>query len=71
MFEQFADNEDLQAEWKAAKMINKMRVVSLIKEKTGYIVSPNAMFDVQVRDQTITVIFSQLKNDIITILFYR
>jgi hypothetical protein len=25
-----------------------MKVVSLIREKTGYIVSPDAMFDVQV-----------------------
>lgn len=45
----FSDDDDLQAEWRAAKMSNKMRVVSLIREKTGYIVSPNAMFDVQVK----------------------
>ncbi|XXG55630.1 hypothetical protein AAC387_Pa03g3253 [Persea americana] len=45
----FADNEELQTEWKAAKKSNKMKVVSLIKEKTGYTVSPDAMFDVQVK----------------------
>ncbi|XP_062212469.1 alpha-1,4 glucan phosphorylase L isozyme, chloroplastic/amyloplastic-like [Phragmites australis] len=45
----FADNEDLQSEWRAAKRANKMKVVSLIREKTGYIVSPDAMFDVQVK----------------------
>lgn len=45
---QFADNEDLQSEWRAAKRINKLKVVSLIKEKTGYSVSPDAMFDIQV-----------------------
>lgn len=45
---QFADNEDLHSEWQAAKKANKMKVVSLIREKTGYIVSPDAMFDVQV-----------------------
>ena len=45
---QFADNEELQTEWKASKKSNKMKVVSLIKEKTGYTVSPDAMFDVQV-----------------------
>ncbi|ONM09507.1 starch phosphorylase1 [Zea mays] len=44
----FADNEDLHSEWRAAKKANKMKVVSLIREKTGYIVSPDAMFDVQV-----------------------
>jgi len=45
----FADNEDLHSEWRAAKRANKMKVVSLIREKTGYIVSPDAMFDVQVK----------------------
>ncbi|XP_062214537.1 alpha-1,4 glucan phosphorylase L isozyme, chloroplastic/amyloplastic-like isoform X2 [Phragmites australis] len=45
----FADNEDLQSEWHATKKANKMKVVSLIREKTGYIVSPDAMFDVQVK----------------------
>ncbi|KAL6894030.1 hypothetical protein ACP4OV_008128 [Aristida adscensionis] len=45
----FADNEDLQSEWRAAKRANKIKVVSLIREKTGYIVSPDAMFDVQVK----------------------
>ncbi|KAM0937838.1 putative glycogen phosphorylase [Dioscorea sansibarensis] len=46
---QFADNEDLHKEWKVAKRNNKLKVVSLIKEKTGYIVSPDAMFDIQVK----------------------
>ncbi|KAF0915483.1 hypothetical protein E2562_036527 [Oryza meyeriana var. granulata] len=45
----FADDEDLQSEWRAAKRANKMKVVSLIREKTGYVVSPDAMFDVQVK----------------------
>nr|XP_043640329.1 alpha-1,4 glucan phosphorylase L-1 isozyme, chloroplastic/amyloplastic [Erigeron canadensis] len=45
----FADNDDLQSEWRVAKKINKLKVVSLIKEKTGYIVSPDAMFDIQVK----------------------
>lgn len=45
---QFADNEDLQSEWKAAKRSNKIKVVSFLKEKTGYSVSPDAMFDIQV-----------------------
>uniref|UniRef100_A0A0D9VZ81 Alpha-1,4 glucan phosphorylase n=1 Tax=Leersia perrieri TaxID=77586 RepID=A0A0D9VZ81_9ORYZ len=48
-FYEFADDEDLQSEWRAAKKANKMKVVSLIREKTGYIVSPDAMFDVQVK----------------------
>nr|XP_010939216.1 alpha-1,4 glucan phosphorylase L isozyme, chloroplastic/amyloplastic isoform X1 [Elaeis guineensis] len=44
-----ADNEDLHLEWRAAKRSNKMKVVSFIKEKTGYVVSPDAMFDIQVK----------------------
>lgn len=31
-----------------AKRRNKIKVASFIKEKTGYVVNPNAMFDVQV-----------------------
>ncbi|CAL0312210.1 unnamed protein product [Lupinus luteus] len=45
----FADNEDLQLEWTASKKRNKIKVASFLKEKTGYVVSPNAMFDVQVK----------------------
>ncbi|GLT54843.1 hypothetical protein SLA2020_280070 [Shorea laevis] len=44
----FADNEDLHTQWRAAKRSNKMKVVSFLKEKTGYSVSPDAMFDIQV-----------------------
>ncbi|GLU09523.1 hypothetical protein SLE2022_333740 [Rubroshorea leprosula] len=46
---QFSDNEDLQSEWKEAKRRNKVKVASFLKEKTGYVVNPNAMFDVQVK----------------------
>ncbi|KAA8529365.1 hypothetical protein F0562_033836 [Nyssa sinensis] len=45
----FANNEELQSEWREAKKHNKMKVVSFLKEKTGYLVSPDAMFDVQVK----------------------
>ncbi|KAJ0865766.1 putative glycogen phosphorylase [Helianthus annuus] len=45
----FADNEELQSEWRKAKRINKEKIVSFLKEKTGYLVSPDAMFDVQVK----------------------
>ncbi|KAJ6926849.1 hypothetical protein NC651_011064 [Populus alba x Populus x berolinensis] len=45
----FSDNEDLQVQWKAAKRSNKMKVISFLKEKTGYSVSPDAMFDIQVK----------------------
>ncbi|KDP41281.1 hypothetical protein JCGZ_15688 [Jatropha curcas] len=45
----FVDNEDLQSEWKEAKRKNKIKVAAFLKEKTGYVVSPDAMFDVQVK----------------------
>ncbi|KAH6771196.1 Glycosyl transferase [Perilla frutescens var. hirtella] len=45
----FSDNEELQSEWREAKMSNKKKLVSFIKEKTGYAVSPDAMFDVQIK----------------------
>ncbi|KAK7317949.1 hypothetical protein RJT34_02597 [Clitoria ternatea] len=45
----FADDEDLHLEWIEAKRRNKIKVASFIKEKTGYVVNPNAMFDVQVK----------------------
>ncbi|XP_057521753.1 alpha-1,4 glucan phosphorylase L isozyme, chloroplastic/amyloplastic [Amaranthus tricolor] len=45
----FADNIDLHSEWMEAKRINKQKVVSLLKERTGYTVSPDAMFDIQIK----------------------
>lgn len=45
---QFADDEDLQSEWIEAKRRNKLKVVAFLKERTGYSVSPDAMFDIQV-----------------------
>uniref|UniRef100_A0A0D6QZS8 Alpha-1,4 glucan phosphorylase n=1 Tax=Araucaria cunninghamii TaxID=56994 RepID=A0A0D6QZS8_ARACU len=45
----FADNKDLHKEWRAAKRANKLKLVSYIKEKTGYIINPDSMFDIQVK----------------------
>ncbi|MED6181061.1 Acid phosphatase pho1 [Stylosanthes scabra] len=45
----FADNEDLQKQWREAKRNNKIKVAALIRERTGYSVSPDAMFDIQVK----------------------
>ncbi|KMT08973.1 hypothetical protein BVRB_6g136860 [Beta vulgaris subsp. vulgaris] len=45
----FANNAELQTEWREAKRINKMKVAAFLKEKTGYLVNPDAMFDVQVK----------------------
>ncbi|GAA0154416.1 glycosyltransferase [Lithospermum erythrorhizon] len=45
----FADSDDLQNEWRAAKRNNKLKLVSFLKERTGYSVNPDAMFDIQVK----------------------
>ncbi|KAG2715560.1 hypothetical protein I3760_03G084100 [Carya illinoinensis] len=45
----FADTDDLQTQWRAVKRSNKLKLVSFLKEKTGYSVSPDAMFDIQVK----------------------
>lgn len=45
----FADNEDLQMQWREAKRNNKIKVAAFLREKTGYSVSPDAMFDIQVK----------------------
>ncbi|KAK7266518.1 hypothetical protein RIF29_19164 [Crotalaria pallida] len=45
----FADNEDLQKQWRESKKNNKIKVAAFVKEKTGYSVSPDAMFDIQVK----------------------
>lgn len=47
--QKFADDKDLHAEWIEAKRNNKLKLVSFIEEKTGYTVSPDAMFDIQVK----------------------
>ncbi|KAF9598517.1 hypothetical protein IFM89_028049 [Coptis chinensis] len=46
---QFADNEDLQAEWAAAKMANKKRLAQYILQETGLSIDPNSLFDIQVK----------------------
>nr|P53536.2 RecName: Full=Alpha-1,4 glucan phosphorylase L isozyme, chloroplastic/amyloplastic; AltName: Full=Starch phosphorylase L; Flags: Precursor [Vicia faba]CAA85354.1 alpha-1,4 glucan phosphorylase, L isoform precursor [Vicia faba var. minor] len=45
----FADNEDLQTQWREAKRNNKVKVAAFLRERTGYSVSPDSMFDIQVK----------------------
>ena len=45
---QFAVKEDLQSEWRESKRRNKVKVAYFFREKKGYIVNPDAMFNVQV-----------------------
>ena len=49
LFQQFADNADLQAEWESAKMANKQRLAQYILQVTGISIDPNSLFDIQVK----------------------
>jgi glycogen phosphorylase len=46
---QFADNEDLQAEWSSAKMANKQRLAQYVLKVTGESIDPDTLFDIQVK----------------------
>lgn len=46
---EFADNENLQAEWLAAKMANKKRLAQYILQVTGVQIDTNSLFDIQVK----------------------
>jgi starch phosphorylase len=44
-----AEDEDFRAHWRDIKRANKIALASLIRERTGVVVNPQAMFDVQVK----------------------
>ncbi|VFQ91380.1 unnamed protein product [Cuscuta campestris] len=46
---QFADDEELHAEWENAKMANKQRLAQYILRVTGVSIDPNTLFDIQVK----------------------
>lgn len=46
---QFADNEELHKEWRQAKKVSKLKLATYVKEKTGYTINPDALFDIQVK----------------------
>ncbi|CAL0335026.1 unnamed protein product [Lupinus luteus] len=46
---QFADNEDLQAEWLSAKKANKQRLAQYVLQVTGESIDPDSLFDIQVK----------------------
>ena len=45
----FASDSDFQHEWKAIKDANKLRLAGFIKARTGVIVDPVSLFDIQVK----------------------
>lgn len=46
---EFADNGEFQAAFKAVKRANKARLADLIHDRLGIAVSPDALFDVQIK----------------------
>lgn len=47
--EKFADNGVFQEQWAVVKRQNKERLASAIRERTGYAVDPDTLFDIQVK----------------------
>jgi starch phosphorylase len=47
--EPFAEDAGFRAEWRAVKSQNKQRLGKIVKERTGVIVDPESLFDVQVK----------------------
>jgi starch phosphorylase len=47
--EPLADDADFQREWRAIKADNKLVLAALIRERTGVIVDPHSLFDIQVK----------------------
>jgi len=45
----FADDSALQREWRRIKRENKADLAALIKERTGTVVDPESLFDIQVK----------------------
>jgi glycogen phosphorylase len=47
--EPLADDADFQEQWREVKLANKQRLASLIAERTGIVVAPESLFDIQVK----------------------
>ncbi|MGE3850048.1 MAG: glycogen/starch/alpha-glucan phosphorylase, partial [Gammaproteobacteria bacterium] len=47
--EPLVEDSDFRSEWRAIKRANKATLAGLIKERTGALVNPDAIFDVQVK----------------------
>ncbi len=47
--EPLTDDMEFQEQWRAVKLANKRRLAALIHERTGITVSPDSLFDIQVK----------------------
>ncbi|KAL5348254.1 Non-essential glycogen phosphorylase [Pseudogymnoascus australis] len=47
--EEFVDDKEFKKEWAEIKLANKVRLARHIKDTTGVVVNPHALFDIQVK----------------------
>jgi starch phosphorylase len=47
--EPFADDSEFQEQWRMVKLANKHRFAELIKDRTGIVVNPESLFDIQAK----------------------
>lgn len=47
--EPFADDNNFRREWRHIKQENKIKLASIIRERTGVVVDPETLFDIQVK----------------------
>ena len=47
--EPFSADAGFQADWRAVKAVNKNRLAALIRQRTGIVVDPQSLFDIQVK----------------------
>ena len=47
--EQYAGEKEFQSEWRRIKLENKVKLASIIQERTGVVVNPDTLFDIQVK----------------------
>jgi glycogen phosphorylase len=47
--ETFAEDEEFQARWREVKSANKQALAAIIQERTGEVVDPRALFDIQAK----------------------
>ena len=47
--EPLADDAQFQQQWREVKLANKRRLAALIEQRTGIMVAPESLFDIQVK----------------------
>jgi len=47
--EPFADDPVFRKEWAKTKLVNKSRLATLLRERTGAVIDPDTLFDIQVK----------------------